>query len=189
MVNSFKNAVRTIQRQLRANLSPIIQAESAELITNQIKTLTSYQYAKKIALYRAVNGEVSLEKLWHEASGEKICYFPSINKKNTLSFLPATPATIFIANNYNIQEPQVDFTEEIALENLDIIFMPLVAFDDQCRRLGMGGGYYDRTMAKNHPLLIGVAYEFQRQSELIIDEWDVSMDAVITEKTIYWKKS
>jgi len=75
------------------------------------------------------------------------------------------------------------------LAALDIALVPLVAFDDYGRRLGMGGGYYDRTFAylrhREHwrrPKLIGVAFEFQRVAELPAQPWDVPLDGIITEK-------
>ena len=75
---------------------------------------------------------------------------------------------------------------------LDVVIAPLVAFDESLNRLGMGGGYYDRTFAfrkrarvLRRPVLIGVAYSFQRVDRLQPENWDVPLDVVITEKESY----
>lgn len=191
MADRFKHTLRTTCRNVREKLSPAYQEKASSQICNRIRELDQYRYAKKIALYHAFNGEVDLSQLWRSAPMQgKFCYFPVINSDKTLSFLPATPNTPFIKNQFGIPEPDVELTQAIMPEQLDLIFMPLVAFDEACTRLGMGGGYYDRTLAQiSHPLLIGVAYEFQRQSYLIPEEWDVSLTAVITQKATYWKKN
>jgi 5-formyltetrahydrofolate cyclo-ligase len=76
--------------------------------------------------------------------------------------------------------------------SLDLVFVPLVAFDKEGHRLGMGGGYYDRTFAfktkHSHlkgPKLIGLAHDFQLQSQLPVMPWDIPLNAVITEAAIY----
>lgn len=113
-----------------------------------------------------------------------------MNREKKLSFLPATPATSFKNNSHGIPEPDVELSKAIAVTALDLIFVPLLAFDNHCTRIGMGGGYYDRTLAKeNHPLLIGVAYEFQHQTWLEPQEWDIPLTAVVTQTTIRWAKS
>ena len=72
-------------------------------------------------------------------------------------------------------------------EDQTLSFLPAMAFDGQGTRLGMGGGYYDRTLAHHRPkLLIGIAYDVERQPFIEADAWDIPMDAVITERTIYW---
>ena len=77
-------------------------------------------------------------------------------------------------------------------QHLDAIFMPLVGFDSRGWRLGSGAGFYDRSLQFlrsrsrwHRPKLIGIAYEVQRVDELIPNEWDVPMNAVITEKHLY----
>ena len=77
--------------------------------------------------------------------------------------------------------------------DLDLVLVPLVAFDDRGNRLGMGGGYYDQTFAflsqRQHyrrPTLLGVAYEFQRLVALPVQAWDIPLDGVATEKRVQW---
>lgn len=190
MADRFKISLRNTCRQIRERLSPAYQQEASKQVCAHIRALEQYRYAKHIALYQAMGGEISLNTLWNSAPLHgKYCYFPALNEDKTLSFLPATPATPFVENRYGIAEPDVSKLEAIPPRRLDIIFMPLVAFDERGTRLGMGAGYYDRTLANEEcPLLIGVAYEFQRQPYIEAHSWDIPLTAVITQRAIYWSK-
>lgn len=190
MTDSFKRALRRSRRQLRENLSLEYQHIASTKVCARIRGLAQYCQAKRIALYQAFGGEISLDSVWNSASLQgKFCYFPVLNEDKTLLFLPASPTTAFTPNRYGINEPHIAGSEALAPQLLDLIFMPLVAFDDYGTRLGMGAGYYDRTLAKvDHPLLIGVAYEFQYCPYIEAESWDVPMTAVVTPQKIYWSK-
>lgn len=190
MTDQFRRALRQTCRQIREKLSPTYRRNASNQICNHIRQLDSYRYAKRIALYQAINGEIDLGGLWRSAPLHgKYCYFPALNEDKTLSFLPATPASIFRENRYGIEEPDVERELALTPAQLDIIFIPLVAFDKKGTRLGMGAGYYDRTLANSHaPLLIGVAYEFQRQSYIETQPWDIPLNMVVTEQNAYWSE-
>ena len=189
MTNHFKNALRASMRQIRSNTSVPYRLTSSTQICNRIRTLEPYRKAKRLALYYPVNGEIDLTVLWKTAPLQgKFCYFPAINDNLALSFLPATPATPFKTNRFGIAEPDVSFDLAIPVEELDFILIPLVAFDIHCSRIGMGSGYYDRTLTnKKKGLFVGVAYQFQRTDYIKPDPWDVPLDAIITQKAIYWR--
>jgi 5-formyltetrahydrofolate cyclo-ligase len=103
-----------------------------------------------------------------------------------LNFRRWTPEARMETNRFGIPEP-VDGAA-CPLESLDVVFMPLVAFTAKGARLGMGGGFYDRTFAEllhqpgSGPLRVGVAYNFQQADSLPIEPWDVPVDAVITDR-------
>lgn len=184
-VDPLKQALRHRCLQMRTNLSPVELATASASVCARIQELEQYQRAKHIAIYHAVNGEIDLGGLQ-----DKGCYFPVMNTDQTLSFLPVKPDTVFHKNRFGIAEPDVSRELAVMPEQLDIIFLPLVAFDEHGTRLGMGGGYYDRTLAHHRaPLLIGVAHEFQRQAFIKREAWDVPLAAVITERSIYWSKA
>ena len=94
-------------------------------------------------------------------------------------------------NRYGILEPTQ--RDQIPVEQLDIVFAPLVAFDERGSRLGSGAGFYDRALRRRRradrlwrrPRVIGVGYELQRVHELDPAPWDVPLDAVLTEKNLY----
>ena len=188
MAEQYKQAIRVTYQQIRKKLPLKYRDAASSKVCAQIRQLERYRYAKRIALYQATNGEINLDTIWQSAPQQgKYCYFPVLNDDRSLSFLPATPSSSFSKNRYGIAEPNSTHDKALLPDQLDVIFIPLIAFDALGTRLGMGAGYYDRTLTDCHtPLLVGVAYEFQRQSFIEAQPWDVPLDAVITERTTYW---
>ena len=188
MADRFKQAIRQTCQQIRKKLTPAYQESASFNVCAHIRKLEQYRYAKRIALYQAVNGEIDLGLLWRSAPLQgKHCYFPALNDDATLSFLPATPSSTFHKNRLGIDEPHISQEQAAAPEQLDLIFIPLVSFDRHGTRLGMGSGYYDRTLSHcSSPLLVGVAYEFQRQSFIEPQAWDIPLNVIITERATYW---
>ncbi len=187
-IETTKQAIRHQCQQTRKNLSSAVQSAASTAVCARIIALDQYQKAEHIALYRAVNGEIDLSGLTilHGQTG----YFPVMNADHTLTFLPITTDTVFINNRFGIAEPDVARELAIMPEQLDIIFLPVVAFDESGTRLGQGGGYYDRTLAHHcKSLLIGVAYAFQQQPFIEHQAWDVPLAAIITERSTYWSKA
>jgi 5-formyltetrahydrofolate cyclo-ligase len=86
-------------------------------------------------------------------------------------------------NRFGIAEPQNE--AEVEAGSLDLMLIPLVAWDKQGRRLGMGAGYYDRILAplkgSKHPYLLGVAFGVQMVEEVPVDDFDVPLDGMISE--------
>lgn len=187
MSDRYKNSIRQTSLKVRELLSPEYQRSMSDRICARIRSLDVYRYAKKIALYHAMKGEVDLMPLWKTAPLHgKYCYFPALEENKSLLFLPATPVTEFTENRFGIEEPLVDHKLAIPTNDLEIIFLPLVAFDEYGTRLGMGSGYYDRTLENcPRPLLIGVAYEFQRQSYIQPQPWDIPLSIIVTETNVY----
>jgi 5-formyltetrahydrofolate cyclo-ligase len=130
-----------------------------------------------------------LSELWHQATADKkLCYFPVLNNDQTLCFLPATPNTKFKKNKLNIPEPDINKDTAIPVAQLNLMVLPLVAFDIRCTRLGMGAGFYDRTLEDStRAKLIGVGYQFQRVDIITPNHWDIPLDGVITQRAIYWR--
>jgi 5-formyltetrahydrofolate cyclo-ligase len=187
MTDRIKQAIRQRYRCIREKLPTSYQQKASTEICARIQRLEKYRDARHIAFYHACRHEVDLHELWQVALlDNKICYFPKINDDKQLSFLPVLSTTNFVSNRFAIPEPDVDLSQAIAANNLDLIFMPLVAFDEHGTRIGMGGGYYDRTLSSSEqPLLIGVAYDFQREPYLKPQKWDVPLDAIVTQTCVY----
>lgn len=115
------------------------------------------------------------------------CYLPVINDEKSIHFVRYQQDAELEANEFSILEP-VDRYEVIAPSQLDVVLMPLVAFDNYGHRLGMGGGYYDRTFnflqnqLKRKVKMIGVAFAQQQAETIESDPWDIKLDGVLTEK-------
>ncbi|WP_108649654.1 5-formyltetrahydrofolate cyclo-ligase [Dongshaea marina] len=102
-----------------------------------------------------------------------------------LLFIEHRPETELLKNRFNIPEPPLNVTRLCPIEELDLLLVPLVAFDHRGNRLGMGGGFYDRTLAPlvrmdKPPRLIGIAFDCQQVDELEPQPWDIPLAEVIT---------
>src|SRR5690606_17683083 len=102
-----------------------------------------------------------------------------------------TPNTKFVKNKFGILEPDFKRTKYLPKKNLSLVFMPLVAFDKAGNRMGMGGGFYDRSFAykaklkQSKPKLIGLAHAFQELEYLPTEEWDIPLEGVLTDQKFY----
>lgn len=189
----YKNPheLRNIIKHIRGKLSTSMQSIASIKIHNKILQLANYINARQIALYFAINGEANLNPVWNTALLDgKQCYFPALQNDKTLIFLRADQQTLLKLNIYKIFEPDMHSSEMASIMQLDILCIPVVAFDNKGTRLGMGGGYYDRTLSEHRPkLLLGVAYDFQFQPYIMRRAWDVPLDAVVTPTTMfYWNR-
>ena len=147
------------------------------------------QRAERVAAYLTNDAEMDpqplIERLW--AVGKRV-YLP-IMRRPRMWFVPYTADSELVANRFGIPEPNVSPDARIPLAALDLVLMPLVAFDDAGNRLGMGGGYYDRTFAflqrraqPRNPRLLGIAYELQRLPALPVEPWDMPLSGIVTER-------
>lgn len=154
--------------------------------------------SRRIAVYLPVNGEMDprplMDYLW---SLGKTLYLPLLVSfsKRKLWFSAYRPGDPLVCNRYGIHEPARVHAKHIRTVALDLVLLPLVAFDGMGHRLGMGGGYYDRSFAfikrRCHwrkPRLMGLAYEFQRLPLIEPEPWDVPLDAIATEQRVYHRR-
>lgn len=143
-------------------------------------------------MYLASDGEIDLGPCMEWCWGNRIntCVPIVRNRAKILSFAPIVRNTALTNNRWGILEPRVNENETMDVGKLDILLMPLVAFDLCGTRLGMGGGFYDSTLQANRdaggqkPLRIGVAHEFQRVEKIEADPWDMPIDMAITDRLI-----
>ena len=182
-----KTQIRQFCLARRRQLSQSRIDEASQRIIINIQTLPVYQQAEHIAWYYPIHGEVDLSVLWTKAlATHKHCYFPVMQPEGALLFLPYTAQTYLVPNQYQILEPHLDPSKARSHDELDLIFLPVVAFDKQGTRLGMGKGYYDKTLLQvTHPSFICVAYDWQEQERIPKEPWDITLDLIITESHIY----
>ena len=183
--------LRQRNRKLRTQLNNEALEESGLLLFERIIALPEFISASKIATYSAINGEISLNPVIDRALelGKQV-YLPNLDLKS-LRFSPYFHGQKMRINRFKLPEPDVTDAEMLEPESLDLVLVPLVVFDPQLNRIGMGGGYYDRSFefrkqpGCNVPALIGVAHELQKVDQLVPEEWDVRLDMVITDAAIY----
>ena len=188
-------ATQQVRRRIRAQRNALCARDvhTASLaIADKLSRLPAIQRAESIALYLPAFNEVDCTLLSQRLEKRRKRVYAPILRKNRLVFAPAGESRLYIDNHYGIPEPVHQTHELRDAQQLDVIIAPLVAFDKCCNRIGMGGGYYDRTLAFKkrrkrwrRPLTIGVAYSFQRIEAIEPAPWDVPVDVVITEKESY----
>ena len=177
--------IRQAIRQKRRELSPQQRNNAQRIIYQKIETHPALNQAKNIAIFLSFDGEVDtkpiIEYLWQQ---NKSVYLPITHPicKNHLLFLNYTANTPLIKNHFGIFEPELNVNNVIPFAQLDIVFTPLVAFDERGYRMGMGGGYYDRALAnyqKQQILPIGLAFACQKVAKLDNQPWDIKLPEII----------
>ena len=189
------NELRKRNRNLRAGLDQPSLDQAATNLGERICSLPEYAQAARIAVYFAVNGEISLDLVIDHALAQgKQIYLPNLDQKR-LRFSPYFRQQKMRINKFRLPEPDVGGEEMLEPEALDLVLAPLVVFDADGNRIGMGGGFYDRSFAfrkdatSTSPVLIGVAHELQKVEQLIPESWDVQLDIVVTDQAIYNRRA
>jgi len=165
------------------------QRDASRRLILKLSKNTFFKRSKHCAFYLPNDGEISsLPLLAVAQKRKKACYLPKL-LGDRMQFRHYQPPQKLVVNRYGIPEPD-ESCVAISPEKLDIVFVPLVAFDSTGNRLGMGGGYYDRAFAfKNRypgkaPVLVGLAHECQQSTELTINHWDIKLDFIATDKKV-----
>nr|VFK62227.1 MAG: 5-formyltetrahydrofolate cyclo-ligase [Candidatus Kentron sp. TUN]VFK65623.1 MAG: 5-formyltetrahydrofolate cyclo-ligase [Candidatus Kentron sp. TUN]VFK71783.1 MAG: 5-formyltetrahydrofolate cyclo-ligase [Candidatus Kentron sp. TUN] len=186
--------IRLQIRRERRELSHASRVYCARRLVANLTGSPLFQRSRRIACFSPQDGEIDLSFLFSRLfSMGKRTYLPVLHGKK-LWFFPFDANTPFTRNKYGIPEPKVSPDLRCAPQALDLVLTPLVAFDMAGNRLGMGGGYYDRTFAYLlhrrvfiKPMLIGVAYAFQHVMVLPTrNHWDIPLNGVVTENGWHW---
>jgi len=187
----------TLRQQLRSTRRLLGQEKQALLSQAAVQQLARHRAflaAKHIACYLPNDGELDLTYLISQAwTMGKSVYLPvlSLDHRNHLHFLSYQPEDRLVTNRFGIPEPVMRPHNMIDIKRLDLVLMPLVGFDSTGNRLGMGGGFYDRSFAflrrRQHwrkPKLIGAAYDCQEVKLLSRNPWDVPLSGIMTESGV-----
>jgi len=192
MTGSDRTSLRKELRARRNLLNPSQQEAAAAWALRHVMKLPKFVRAQHVALYLPADGELSpqpiAEQLWNMG---KHCYLPVLHPslERQLWFVEYTPNSVLKPNRYGIPEPDHRQAIRIAANLLDIVLLPLVGFDRQGGRLGMGGGFYDRTFAfhkgkRNKPYLLGMAHACQEVEALELADWDIPLFGIVTDKEL-----
>ena len=187
-----KQELRKLIRKKRRALTPAQRHKAGRGLTRSLHQSTQYLSANRVALYLSNDGEIdphwAIEDLWKRG---KEVYLPVLHplRKGYLTFIRYQPETPMRRNRFGISEPDFRRGTHVPARFLSMIGLPLVAFDERGNRLGMGGGFYDRTLAFSRrpgqkPTLIGCAYAFQEIRMLPAESWDIPLQFIATEKGI-----
>ena len=182
------HSLRQTLRARRRALSPQDQQIASQAIARHFMSLGLHLRYKHIGLYAAQDGEIDPSFLAHMlTSMHRDCYLPMLHPlgKNKIYFGHHHPGATTVKNRYGIDEPVG--TRAILPQTLDLILMPLVGFDRDGNRLGMGGGYYDHSLSylqarPKTQRLIGLAHHCQEIDALTTNPWDIPMSGVLTDK-------
>lgn len=186
-----RQKIRQQVRHLRRAMTDEQQAQAAEQLAELALNYAPLSAARHIALFLSVDGELNtrplIARLWHL---KKAVYLPVLHpfSPGNLLFQRYSPDTPLIPNKLRIPEPLLDIRQLITLDQLDLMLVPLVAFDQHGQRLGMGGGFYDRTLQnwRQHGFLpVGLAHDCQQVDSLPVAEWDVPLPAVMTPSKLW----
>jgi 5-formyltetrahydrofolate cyclo-ligase len=189
------NALRREIRAARRALSASEQRAHSHAVAALLRADPAFLRARRIGAYLAADGELDPATVIAAAvAAGKRCYLPVLHPfaGPALWFCEWRPGDRLAPNRYGIAEPIITRRTLRTARELDLLLVPLVAFDDAGSRLGMGGGYYDRTLAylplRRHwrrPRVIGLAHALQRVESLPRNAWDIPVDAVVTERTVH----
>lgn len=189
---SSKSTLRKTLRQCRRALGAAQQKAAARRLYRRLVTTSLFRFSRRIAFTMAADGEIDPALLLAAAQVRgKECYLPVLNPIDPprLRFKRWQRGDKLRSNRYGIAEPR--HGRYCPPRALSLVLMPLVGFDANGNRLGMGKGYYDRTFAFRRrsvaarPLLLGLAHECQRVDRLQAEAWDLPLDGVVTDGAWY----
>ncbi len=165
------------------------RASASAIICERIIRSHEFGACKLLGAYLPMRDEVDTTRIIDRAwRAQKRVFVPATDTHGAMNFCEISPDTVVARNRYGVWEPASGVI--IDSRDLDIVITPVVAFDDSRRRIGMGGGYYDRCFhfLRNRrkwlrPKLIGVAFACQESAAIKHDSWDVPLYSVVTENS------
>lgn len=182
---AFRRDLRTRRRALAASE----RIAAAERLATHLLTLPFAPTCGYVAGYWAMDAEIALHA-WQLGLPHDCIYCLPVLHEERLHFAPWRPGDGLVSNRFGIPEPDVAPSSLLDAQDMTLVVVPLVGFDTRGHRLGMGGGWYDRSFAfrqqqPSPPWLVGAAFDTQRVDTLEAEAWDVALDAVCTESTSY----
>ncbi|CAE6950188.1 5-formyltetrahydrofolate cyclo-ligase [Pseudomonas marincola] len=190
--NLSRQQLRRQLRQARRALGRHAQRQASLGLYRQLAQNPAWRRARHIALYLPNDGEIDPQLLLRAAQRQgKATYLPVLSAwpRTKMVFQRIRRGEALTPNRFRILEPRRNLHLQRKVWALDLVLMPLVGFDDQGGRLGMGGGFYDRSLAykarrksANKPMLLGLAHACQQVDQLALASWDVPLNATVTNK-------
>ncbi len=172
--------------EARRGLTPEDRKAFSEKIAQSISVSPFFSSSRNIMIYAARVEEVDVSSLTSlSESGSKRFFYPKVSDKDMIPLCPNN-SEAWITGSFGIKEPDPLHSVSVSPDKLDLVICPCTSFDENCSRIGMGGGYYDRFLPHcTNAKVIAVAFECQKAKEVPTEETDISMEAVFTEKAVY----
>ncbi len=183
---SSKQEQRNTAKKLRLDIKKDLYQAYSDTICLKIMNMDEYARANTVMAYCPINNEVDTSLLLEDCIESKKLALPKTDAVNK-TIMPCLVKSLadLKEGSYRIMEPS-DSCEILQNEEIDLIIIPLVAFDKRGTRLGYGGGYYDRLLKNMQNVKkIGIAFAVQELDSIPKEEHDVRMDMVITEKKTF----
>jgi 5-formyltetrahydrofolate cyclo-ligase len=181
-----RSAIRKDMRARRRALNREQRAAADRAVCRHVESLAAFRTARRVGIYLAFDGEPDLQRLIGNAVRHRKQLFVPVLKGLDMHFAELPAGSAMARNFFGIMEPEQERRADV--RTLDLVLTPLVAFDPQGARLGVGRGYYDRCFAflrhRNawvRPKLLGVAYGLQEIPAIELQPWDVTLWGVVTE--------
>jgi len=180
-----KSRLRDRLRRRRLELGAAEQQIAARALARQVTGLPGWAGIRRLALYLARDGEIDTAPLAAQCREHGITLFlPVLEQGNRLAFAEWRAAAGLVPNRYGIGEPPPSAPRSGPWE-LDVVCLPMLGWDREGGRLGMGGGFYDRTLGERRgPLLVGLAHACQEVPRVPREPWDVPLDFVATDTAL-----
>lgn len=169
-----------LRRKVKALRSMLLETErmrAAEEVFARLEQTAAFMMSERILMYHSLPDELSTHEFIRKWCGRKHFYLPRVNGVN-LEILPYDESRLALGS-FHIEEPTGN--DMSAIDDIEMIVVPAVAYDRSGNRVGRGKGYYDRLLADSRARKVGVAYDFQLVDEIDSEPHDVRVDVVITE--------
>jgi len=185
-----RNALRRALRQARRAILPRQRIAASEQLASHLLALPFSPDTGYVAGYWAMDGEIALHA-WQLRLPPAVRYcLPVLHEDGHLRFARFSPGAALKSNRFGIPEPDVPAAELLPAEAMTLVVVPLVGFDSNGHRLGMGGGWYDRSFAFRQtrpapPYLVGAGFAVQQvQAGWPREPWDVRLNAICCEQGV-----
>jgi len=184
MTNESKQHIRQKIVQQRNNLNTQSVLALSQKICDNVLSHSYFSKSQTIAIYYALDHEVKIISL---VNANQTFAMPVIQANKKMVFKSFNNQSNFTKNQYGILEPKNGHL--INPKEIDLCLLPLVGFNRNGSRLGMGEGYYDRFFEFNHSqikptILAGIAYDFQEDDTIVAESWDIPLDIIFTNKEV-----
>lgn len=192
-LTSARKSLRRDMRRRRRAVSRTSASQAGRQLLQRFRRAPGFLSARRVAVYLPNDGEIPTQWLIQDLHNRRReVYLPVLHplRPGYLSFIRFTDTTAMTRNRFGISEPDFRYGQRVSARFLSLICLPLVAFDGAGNRLGMGGGFYDRTLAfmqgtdLQRPGLAGVAYAFQRVECLPVESWDIPLQMIVTDSEV-----